>query len=95
MEAVINCRPITYVIDNMDGISNPLTPSELINGRNLSLLPHERYYEVISTYESLSKRIKYHKTLVHQFNKRLKREHLTGLMEVSRSKDKQQKIEIY
>ena len=82
VEAVINCWPITYVHDDMDGISYPLTPSQLINGRNLSLLIHDRYYEMISTYESLSKCVNYHKTLLHQSNKRWKREYLTGLMVV-------------
>ena len=94
VEAVINCRPITYVYDDVDGISYPLTPSQLINGRNLSLLPHDRYYEMISTYESLSKRAKYHKTLLHQFSRRWKEEYLTGLMEVYRPKDKQQEPNI-
>ena len=28
VEAVINCRPITYVYDDVDGISYPLTPSQ-------------------------------------------------------------------
>ena len=65
VEAVINCRPITYVYDDVDGISYPLTPSQLINGKNLSLLPQDRYFEMVSTYESLSKRAKYHKTLLH------------------------------
>ena len=49
---------------------------------------------MISTYESLSKRAKYHKTLLHQFSRRWKEEYLTGLMEVYRPKDKQQEPNI-
>ena len=94
VEAVINCRPITYMYDDVDGIFYPLTSSQLINGRNLSLLPHDRYYEMISTYESLSKRAKYHKALLHQFSRRWKEEYLTGLIEVYRPKDKQQEPNI-
>ena len=55
VEAVINSRPITYVYDDTDGISYPLTPCQLINGRNLSILPQDRYYEMLSTYDVLSK----------------------------------------
>ncbi|XP_065060581.1 uncharacterized protein LOC135687855 [Rhopilema esculentum] len=90
VEAVINSRPITYVYDDTDGISYPLTPCQLINGRNLSLLPQDRYYEMLSTYEVLSKRAKYHKTLLQQFTKRWKKEYLTGIMEAYRPKDKRE-----
>ena len=34
-QCVINARPITYVFDDTEGVSYPLTPSQLINGRNL------------------------------------------------------------
>ena len=94
VEAVINCRPITYVYDDVDGISYPLTPSQLRNGKKLSLLPQDRYYEMVSTYESLSKCAKYHKTLLHQLNKPWRREYSTGLMDVYRPNDKQQKPKV-
>ena len=34
-QCVINVRPITYVFDGTEGVSYPITPSQLINGRNL------------------------------------------------------------
>ena len=86
IEGVINSRPITYVHGDSEGISYPLTPSHLVNGRNLSHLPHNRYYEVISTYEVLSKRAKYNRLLLSQFTKRWKNEYLLGLMEQYRPK---------
>ena len=35
IESVINARPLTYIYDDTEGISYPLTPSQLVNGRNL------------------------------------------------------------
>ena len=40
IKGVINSRPITYVHDDSKGIWYPLTPSHLVNGRNLSHIPH-------------------------------------------------------
>ena len=84
IEGVINSRPITYVHDDSEGVSYPLTPSHLINGRNLAHLPHNRYYELISTYETLSNRAKYNRLLLSHFTKRWKNEYLLGLMEACR-----------
>ena len=58
------------------------TPSQLINGRNLSFLPHDRYYEMISTYESMLKPARHFKILLHQFIKKWRKEYLTGLIEL-------------
>ena len=86
IEGVINSRPITYVHDDSEGISYPLTPSHLVNGRNLSHLPHNRYYEVVGTYETLSKRAKYNRLLLGNFTKRWKNEYLLGLLEAHKPK---------
>ena len=48
IEAVINSRPVTYVFDDSDGISYALMPSQLINGRNLAMLPNERHHKVVN-----------------------------------------------
>ena len=39
IEYVINARPITYIFDDTEGMSYPLTPSHLVNGKNLYRLP--------------------------------------------------------
>ena len=80
IESVINSRPITYVVDDSDGISYPLTPSQLINGRNLSSLPNNAYFEIVNTYEELSKRAKYHRRLLSQFTNRWKKQYLLSLL---------------
>ena len=43
VESIINARPLTYVHDDCEGISYPLTPSHLINGRNMSNFPQDRH----------------------------------------------------
>ena len=87
IEAVINSRPLTYVFDDSDGISYPLTPSQLINGRNLEMLPNERHHEVVSTYESLSRRGRFHRKLLTQFASRWKNEYLLSLLEAYKPRD--------
>ena len=41
VEAIINLRPLTYVLDDQGGISDILTPSHLINGRRISTMPND------------------------------------------------------
>ena len=45
---------------------------------------------MLSTYNVLSKRAKYHKTLLQQFMKRWKKEYLTGITKAYRLKDKRE-----
>ena len=68
IEAVINSRPLTYVFDDSDGISYPLTPSQLINGRNSEMWPNDRHCEIVSNYETLSKRSRFHSKVLTQFS---------------------------
>ena len=81
IENVINCRPITYVVDDSDGISYPLTPSQLVNGRNLNSSPNDADFEIINTYHGSSRRAIYHRQLLSQFCNRWKNEYLLSLME--------------
>ena len=86
IEAVINARPLTYVFYDSEGISYPLTPSHLINGRNLLQKPNENYTEIVSTYDALSRRARYQHHLLSQFTKRWKEEYLIGLMEAYKTR---------
>ena len=81
IEDVLNSRPLPYISDDSDGISYPLTPLHLINGRNINRLPNDAHFEIISTYEGLSKRSIYHQSLLHQFSKNWKKEYLQSLLE--------------
>ena len=87
IEAVINSRPLTYVFDDSDGISYPLTPSQLINGRNLEMWPNERHVEIVSNYETLSKRGCFHRKLLTQFSCRWKNDYLLNLLEAYKPRD--------
>ena len=80
VESVLNCRPLTYLYRDEGGEEYALTPSHLIYGRNVSE-SNENYHEVVSTYESLSSRAKYHHRLLSQFTKQWKNEYLLGLLE--------------
>ena len=58
VESTVNCHPLTFVYDDTEGVSYPLTPSHLINGRRLTSSPSASHFEVISTNQSLTRRAK-------------------------------------
>ena len=88
IESVINTRPITYLYDDEDSISYPLTPADLIYGRRISSTPNSAHYEIISTYKSLTRRARHHKSLLQQSAKQWRREYLTSLREQSSVRNK-------
>lgn len=81
VEAVINARPLTYVYDDQESVSHPLTPSDLIYGRRISRSPNSQYYETVSTFNSLTRRLKHHRHLLGQVTRRWRSEYLTSLRE--------------
>ena len=89
IEGVINARPLTYVYDDNEGVSYPLTPSHLVNERNLNRLPSDAYFEICNTYESLSNRAKYNRRMLHNFTSVWKNNYLLGLLEAYRPKGKE------
>ena len=76
-----NCRPLTCVYDDQEGISFALTPSHLIYGWQITSTPNATHYEVMSTCVSLTRRMKYHQRLLEQFANRWRRVHLLSLRE--------------
>ena len=49
IESVINARPLTLVFDGVEGVPYPITPSQLLYGRNVMLAPNDSHLEVVST----------------------------------------------
>ena len=58
VETTINIRPLAYVYDEEKGVSYPLTPSRLVYGRQISLTPSGRQFDIIKTNQALTKRAK-------------------------------------
>ena len=79
IEATLNNRSLTYIYDDGEGLLYPLTPADLINGRQIATMPHQRDCNVISTLHSLTKRTRYHFRLLESFNKQWRKEYLLGL----------------
>ena len=92
IETVINSRPFTYLYDDVDSISYPLTSFNLIYGRCISLTPNSAHHEIVSTYRSLTRRARHHRDLLSQLTEQWKQEHLlTSLREQSIAKVKPNK----
>ena len=91
IEATLNNRPLTYVYDDEQGVSHPLTPAALIYGRTVATTPNDKQFEIISTSQALTRRDKYHQRLLNQFTNQWRTEYLLSLREssrVSRGSDK-------
>ncbi|KAL9978596.1 hypothetical protein ACROYT_G016131 [Oculina patagonica] len=88
IEAVINSRPLTYVYDDEESISYPLTPSDLIYGRRIASTPNAAHYDVISTNQSLTKKFRHHKHVLQQLTNQWRREYLLELKERSQVRPK-------
>ena len=74
-------RPLTYVYFGTDGISYPLSSAQLIYGRRISAKPSNERFDIVSTYESLTRRAKHHWRLLQHFTKHWRHECLTCLRE--------------
>ena len=85
VECIINSRPITYVYDDTDGITYPLTPSHLLYGQTVTLQPNDKHFENC-TNQSLTKRAMYHRKLLDNFKRRWRNEYLLDLREVTTTK---------
>ena len=56
----LNSCPLTYLSDDQDGISGSLYPSHLINGRKLTVAVNDEPFEIVSTHQSLTRKLKHH-----------------------------------
>lgn len=60
IEAIINARPLTYVSDDEESLSSPVTPSHLINDRRVAIAPNNQHFKIVIVNKSLTKRAKHH-----------------------------------
>lgn len=81
VESIVNVRPLTYIYDDLDGISFSLTPSHLINGGRLQSTSNASQFEIVSTHESLTRRSRHQKHLLYQFTETWRKDYLVSLRE--------------
>ena len=86
VESVINCRPLTFVYDDNEGVSYALTPSHLLYGRRMAVSPCAGHYEVVSTNAALTRRSRNHKHVLNQIINSWRKDYLLSLREVRTSK---------
>ena len=53
-----------FTIDDEQGVVYPLTPSMLIYSRKIATTGNDNHFEIISTNETLTRRERYHRTLL-------------------------------
>ena len=83
IEGTVNNRPLTYLYDDMEGISQALTPARLIYGQQIINSPSECHFEITTLNKSLTKRAIYQFRMLNEFVKQWSREYLLGLCEHS------------
>jgi hypothetical protein len=81
VKSIINARPLTYVYDDTESVSYPLTPSHLISGRRITNMANSSHFEVVSTNNSLTRRAKHHRELLRHFTNDWRRNYLLNLRE--------------
>ena len=69
VEATLNNRPLMCVYDDTAGFLHAFTPTDLVYGQRLAIIPSGRQFEVISTAKTLTKRSKYQLSLLNYFIK--------------------------
>ena len=79
VEGIINSRPLTYLYD--DDIPEPLTPSHLLAGPNISIKSGEITLTSVMSAETLGKRAKYMQRIMQMFWNRFKYFYLSELRE--------------
>lgn len=86
IQAVVNDRPITFISHDVND-PEPLTPSKLLYGYDVSALPHpvvdpeELDDEDFNDHDQLNKVMKRRSLLFHHFVQRFKNEYLASLRE--------------
>ena len=67
IEGTINNRPLTYMYDDVEGVSQPLTPAHLIYGRQIIKGPSQCQFEIANTNKLLTRRAKNQFKLLNDF----------------------------
>ena len=69
VEGTLNNRPLTYLYDEEEGVSQPLTQAELIYEWQIITTPNGCLFEVKSTARALTKRAQYQLRILDQFTR--------------------------
>ena len=81
IKCTLNNHPLTYLYNEIEGVSQLLTPADLIYGRQIVKTANGHHCEVIGTALTLTKRARYQARLLTQFTKCCHHDYLLGLRE--------------
>ena len=74
-------RPLGPPYDDAEGIDQPLTPADMIYGRQIATSPSDRQFDMMSTAKTLMKRAKYQFRILNTFTKQWQQDYLLDLRE--------------
>ena len=86
VESIVNSRPLTYIYDDVEGVSYPISPSHLVYGRRITNRPNDETFEVSSTHDTLVRRSKQQRRTLSRFLSIWRKMYLTNLREYHRVK---------
>ena len=79
---------MTYVYDDIDSISFSLTPAHLIYGRRITTMPNSQHHEIVTTYNSLTRKARHQRKLLDQIVKNWRNEYLLALRDQAMTKSR-------
>ena len=97
IEAMLNNRPLTYVLSDLLD-PEPLTPADMLYGRRIQSIPYhledpeDLSDPTFTTSKDIRKSVDKQKHLIQQFWQRWKREYLTSLREVHKASGNNQQV---
>ena len=81
MEGVIYVCLLTHAKNDNDGITYTLSPSHRMYSRRITSLSNPSHFEILSTYQTLTRKRKHHVWLLKNFTRIWRHEHLISLKE--------------
>lgn len=91
VEALLNARQLTYVQEDGKGVSYTLSPSHLMYGRRVTSMPNDNHFDVVSTYQGLTKRRKNHIRMLEHFTRQWRQDYLINLRKAHSLKHREEK----
>ena len=86
IESIINVWPITRMYVDQESLTHAPTPSHLIYGRMIAMMPKGSHFKIVCTNNTLTRKVKRQRNLFRQLTKQWWQDYLLNLREDSIAK---------